>query len=476
MASAFKAFKEAASRRGSADDPEAAQEAEKYRLIVTAGPSYNKSKHKVVGVNTGESVPIENEYIRAKVKVRIRGYRGLPSRCPSSSPYFNDPWHTKDQYSVAFSFVPKQDIPSLDTVWGNDFDHPVRDRLPPGFNTAFKIVKEFIDPGLSCDAYADEPWLYGPSLSCWFAFRVGEKVEEGEDFPEPGEENVTVEGADGSGEAERERLGLPENNEKRRKHFLDAKNRENFTFEKGRCYQADFFNPYLDFGNCALKLPGFSLNVIKYVDQKTHCLRYVFKNRNADDVFLNVNIALLWDKDLKEAKQAEKEGDDALAVAIGGSTSGIPKETSPHDSIQAQDSKQGPEDPKGKTGETNSSLSSSAEEENGIASRGDTRPTHILPGNSYMANGQEPAIASEQQQNDITGSESAERVDHQPDEISNALEATATEDRRSSLVSNLNHASSGDKATGDSDHLGGIRETLQDTATNDKRGSEAGVF
>lgn len=120
MSSAVRAFKAATSRRSS-DDEAAAQEAEKYRLIVTAGPSYDKTTHTVVGVNTGEAVSFENEFVRAKVKVRIRGYRGLPGRCPPSSPYFDDPWHAKDQYSVAFSFVPKKDLPSLDTVWGNDF-------------------------------------------------------------------------------------------------------------------------------------------------------------------------------------------------------------------------------------------------------------------------------------------------------------------------------------------------------------------
>ena len=29
----------------------------------------------------------------------------------------------------------------------------------------------------------------------------------------------------------------------------------------------------------ALKLPGFSLGVMRYLDDKTHELRYVFKNR-----------------------------------------------------------------------------------------------------------------------------------------------------------------------------------------------------
>ncbi|TKA21879.1 hypothetical protein B0A50_08615 [Salinomyces thailandicus] len=291
----------------SANDAATQQEADKYKLKVTAGPSYDQSQHDPVPVNTDNAVFVENDFLRAKVKVRIRDYHGLPSSSQRNSQYFDDPMHKQDLYSVAFSFVPKQDIPSADMVWGNDFDHPVRDRLPPGFNTAFKIVKEFIDPGLDCDAYADEPWLYGPSLSCWFAFRIGDMVESGADFPAPAEDVVMRDGGDGTGQEVREKMGLPENNEKRRKHFLSAPNREAFTFEKGRLYQADFYNPYIDFSNFSLKLPGFSLKVIKYVDQKSHCLRYVFKNVKTADVYLNVNIHLLWGQRLEEEVQSDRK-------------------------------------------------------------------------------------------------------------------------------------------------------------------------
>ncbi|KAK3676956.1 hypothetical protein LTR78_003161 [Recurvomyces mirabilis] len=289
---------------GSGNDAEAAQEAEKYKLLVTAGPSYNQDQHQVVRVNTNEAIYVENEFVRAKIKVNIRGYHGLPSGTPAISTYFDDPVHEKDQYSVAFSFVPKQNLPSVDTVWGNDFDHPIKNKLPPGFNTAFKIVKEFIDPGLECDAYADEPWLYGPSLSCWFAFRVGDQVGQQADFPEPG---VVKEGGDGEGQEIRHKIGLPETGDKRRKHFLSAPHREAFTFEKGRVYQGDFYNPYLDFPNFSLKLPGFSLKVVKYIDQKSHCLRYVFKNRKTQDVYFTVHIHLLWGEQLQQAVQREEE-------------------------------------------------------------------------------------------------------------------------------------------------------------------------
>lgn len=425
----------ATSRSGSVDDQEAKQEAEKYRLVVTAGGSYDTSKHEQVPVNTGEEVYIQNEFIRAKVKVRIREYKGLPTRSPSSSPYFDVPRHSKDQYSIGFSFVPKQDLPSINTVWGNDFDHPVRDRLPPGFNTAFKIVKEFIDPGLSCDAYADEPWLYGPSLSCWFAFRIGEKVQEGEDFPAPSEEDPMEDGADGSGAEIRQKLGIPDNNEKRRKFFLNASNRENLTFEAGRCYQADFYNPYLDFGNFALKLPGFSLKVIKYVDQKSHCLRYVFRNRESGDVYLNVNLRLLWGDDLAKALEAEKR---PRVQGMGQDGSSEVKRTGAQKAMPAEDMTseaplQGPETVE----ETRRSEVKSKSADDGT----------VHPGRTGQPD---------------DGSSKPDGVD----EVTESLQATATSDRRSAP----------DIKTGMSADGSEINDLLQATSTSDRRSSGEAVL
>lgn len=347
------AVKKSIARVTGGDDADAVEEADKYRLLVTAGPSYDTSQHQTIPVNGTEAVVVSNDFITAKVKVRVRGYKGFPSSSPASNPYFDDPVHAKDQYSIAFSFVPKRDLPSLDTVWGNDFDHPIRDRLPPGFNTAFKIVKEFIDPGLSCDAYADEPWLYGPSLSCWFAFHIGDSIADGADFPAPDDEHVTRDGAAGSGVEIRERHRIPENNEKRRKFFLDAQNRGSFVFEKGRVYQADFYNPYIDFGNLSLKLPGFSLKAVKYIDHKSHCLRYIFKNRETGEVYLNVNFNLLWGEKLQEAlaKETRHEGlmpmdasarKDGQADAEPSRTRSSQSEPSQEEPSQAEPSRAGP--------------------------------------------------------------------------------------------------------------------------------------
>lgn len=145
-----------------------------------------------------------------KLHVRVRDYEGLPLTAPRHSSYFDHAKHQKDLYSIAFSFTPKKSINSKNLVWGNDFDHPIRDQLPPGFNFAYNIAKTFIDPGINCDAYSDRPWSYGPALSCWFSFRVGERQRENglddtegrqthREISPAVDEHVIEEGADGDG-------------------------------------------------------------------------------------------------------------------------------------------------------------------------------------------------------------------------------------------------------------------------------------
>jgi len=195
-----------------------------------------------------------------------------------------------------------------------DFPDPIRDRLPPGTNTALNIVKRWIDPGLECDAYADQPWLLGPALSCWFTFFIGDKsTDSASPFPPfstSSPTSIIEEGGTTSGLAVRKSLALPDTGPARRKWALIPSQRDSVIFEAGREYRADFFNPYLDFSNFSLKLPGFSLNVLKYIDDKTHKLRYVFKNKESGDVFFVVVFSLLFGEELQAALEIDgKEGD-----------------------------------------------------------------------------------------------------------------------------------------------------------------------
>ncbi|RMZ78147.1 hypothetical protein DV738_g4057, partial [Chaetothyriales sp. CBS 135597] len=326
--------------------------ASQYRLRVTVGPSYDPSAHWVITPNA-ETVDdadpppiISTRSLTLTYAIRIRNFTGLPASSPTTSAYFDHPLHKTDQYSISFAFVPKVDIPGNELVFGNDFDRPIRDRLPPGFGQAFKFVKWWIDPGLDGDVYADRPYLYGPALSSWNTFSIGAKIgpKGAEDSSDKGKESsssssssstnaavdaethfpsadyvhafrtlVVEEGADADGAAAREESGMPADAAGRKKFYLDQANREAFVFEKGRLYQSDFFNPYLDFNDFSLKLPGFSLNVIKYVDAKTHELRYTLKNRVTDEVYAVVLFTLLWgdeEKETKKGKSANKKADD----------------------------------------------------------------------------------------------------------------------------------------------------------------------
>lgn len=220
-----------------------------YQLSITAGPNYKDQKQ--IPVNTEHFTRVSSDICTADIVVRVQNYHGLPAGSPTTSSYFSTPTHRSDLYSLAFTFTPKRDLNAHDIVLGNDFDHPIRDKLPPGFQQAFQIVKWFIDPGMYADVHADEPYLYGPMLSSVNTFRVGPKddrEQEKIDEVRANEETVVIEeGADADGESAREESGIPKNAAGRKKHFLTEQHLKDFTFEKNRQYSSDFFNPYLDF-------------------------------------------------------------------------------------------------------------------------------------------------------------------------------------------------------------------------------------
>ncbi|KAF4761261.1 hypothetical protein HAV15_006123 [Penicillium sp. str.  len=259
--------------------------AHKHRLKVTAGADYNRKAHQVVPVN-GETIRIENEHAIVSLCVRIKDYTGYPENSPSTSPYFNHPLHEKDLYSVCFSIIFKERVNGNNLVFGNDFDHPIRDILPPGFNAALRMVKWTLDPGLDGDVYADHPYLYSPALASW-----------------DHEDSANV----------RRQFNIPETVEGRRKHFQDEANRKEFDFEPGRMYVADFGNPYLAFNDFSVRLPGFNLHIMKYVDEKNHELRYTLKDVSNGRVYLAVvfSVVLGETEDKKDHSKSEQR-DESL--------------------------------------------------------------------------------------------------------------------------------------------------------------------
>lgn len=254
--------------------------AEKYILRVTAGPTYDINDHTEVPVNAPAPVKITSELMDIELNVRIQNYRGLPKNSPTTSPYFDQEPHAsnKDQYSIAFQFTPKKSsrkdsagdsgkeeagkddngVSASDLQFGNDFDHPIRDRLPPGFSYAMKIVKWWIDPGLDGDPYADSPYLFGPALSSFNAVHVG---------PAPidnAKGGLFVE--EGGASDWRGDVGAPADAKARMKWALAEQSKQDWVWEFGRTYAVDFFNAYIDFSEFALRLPGYAVPIMKYWD------------------------------------------------------------------------------------------------------------------------------------------------------------------------------------------------------------------
>ncbi|KAM5368821.1 hypothetical protein ACJA88_010761 [Fusarium oxysporum] len=283
--------------------------AENYVLRITAGPDYDQSQQVEVPVNTAKPVTIKSDRADIELNVRVNDYKGLPRNSPTTSPYFSAEPHAynRDQYSISFRFTPKKPssdegdgIKATDLQFGNDFDHPIRDRLPPGFNTAMSIVRWWIDPGLDGDAYADKPFLYGPALSSFNTIHVGKG-----EFDEEKGGLWFEEGGDEDGLEAREEVGAPLTSKARMKWALRADAKEKWVFEYDQTYGFDFFNPYLNFSDLALNLPGFQLPIMKYWDGQG--LRYVLRNKETGEPYL-VILFSLYHKDYVNEDGSLKEG------------------------------------------------------------------------------------------------------------------------------------------------------------------------
>ncbi|EWG54625.1 hypothetical protein FVEG_12790 [Fusarium verticillioides 7600] len=283
--------------------------AENYVLRITAGPDYDQSQQVEVPVNTAKPITIKSDRADIELNVRVNDYKGLPRNSPTTSPYFSTEPHAynRDQYSISFRFRPKKPsddegdgIKATDLQFGNDFDHPIRDRLPPGFNTAMSIVRWWIDPGLDGDAYADKPFLYGPALSSFNTIHVGKG-----EFDEEKGGLWFEEGGDEEGLEAREEVGAPLTSKARMKWALRADAKEKWVFEYDQTYGFDFFNPYLNFSDLALNLPGFQLPIMKYWDGQG--LRYVLRNKETGEPYL-VILFSLYHKDYVDEDGSLKDG------------------------------------------------------------------------------------------------------------------------------------------------------------------------
>ncbi|KAK9237798.1 hypothetical protein V1525DRAFT_450210 [Lipomyces kononenkoae] len=247
-----------------------------YKLQVSAAPSYDPAVKQTVYVNTDTPTVVVSPSSESSIVVRIQNFSGLPDGSPKTNAYFGHRDHMRDLYSISFMIKFKEDTSFDDVLFGNDFDRPIRDNLPYGFGIAYKIFHYMIDPSAEGDVYADKPYLYGYAVTSINAITVAQPNEEFQSLVK--EDMSTIVHVDGHD------IDIPPSAGKRRKFFLKQENRKKYIFRAGETYKFDFFNPYIEMGSeFALRLPGYSLAIMKYWDGQP--LRYVLKSKSGKVYF-----------------------------------------------------------------------------------------------------------------------------------------------------------------------------------------------
>ncbi|KAJ2972578.1 hypothetical protein NQ176_g7075 [Zarea fungicola] len=117
------------------------------------------------------------------------------------------------------------------------------------------------------------------------------------------------------------------------KWALADANKDRFVFEYGKTYGLDFFNPYLDFANLALKLPGFQLSIANYWDGQA--LRYVLRNKTTEEVYLVVVFSLFLREDIDEHGNLKEGAEQHIAGGDRTTTTAAADNEHTHDETEA---------------------------------------------------------------------------------------------------------------------------------------------
>lgn len=145
------------------------------------------------------------------------------------------------------------------------------------------------------DLYAEQPWIYGSVLSSMNVIRVKGPNRSAPSEPRTAESNdlvrkTKIDVEDGDSVMEEDMtaiastaLPIPSTSAGRKKFFLDDAKRRGVEFRKGYTYGFDFFGPWLDFDSFQVKLPGFTVNLLRYWDGQP--VRFVLKNLLSGEVY-----------------------------------------------------------------------------------------------------------------------------------------------------------------------------------------------
>jgi hypothetical protein len=275
-----------------------------YILHVTAGPDL--ANLVTVDVNNEcQPIVVDSPGFVGYLVVRMQDFRGVTTKMedcrkkgmpivadaiahPDSS-YFQG---RNRRYSIMLQGKFKRKINADDLIFGVDFDVPLR--TPVGISLGLRIAK-WLDPSLQCDLSCPKPFVFSPLISAMNSIAIYESMKTVEEtivsktVPTNSTVNLSKIGSWAfSSQMIPEDTGLITHDintyEKRKKHFSNKEARQQVDILPDYVYCMDFYDAYLDLNNFLIKLPGFSLNPMKYWDEQP--LRFSCKTNKGDCLFV----------------------------------------------------------------------------------------------------------------------------------------------------------------------------------------------
>lgn len=237
------------------------------RLKISIGSSHSKLETAHVN-DTSKPTHIDNDFFKGDVVVRVKDFKGLtPDKEPAKeldTAYFGS---SSDTSSVQFNGVIKADVSGDELLFGNDFDEPIKDSLPPGTSLGLKALK-WIDPALETDLYSDKPWAFSPLLATLNLINT----------------TGTTQGLDRIDEDTSNLVKEKISTKQRRTYFADKAHREKFQL-KDTHIAGDFSNPFIDFNTLSIALPYVNLHISILQYWKGQPFRYTCKTKSGNVLF-----------------------------------------------------------------------------------------------------------------------------------------------------------------------------------------------
>ncbi|GAA5901713.1 hypothetical protein JCM6882_006048 [Rhodosporidiobolus microsporus] len=287
------------------------------KILVHAGPSL--SSLQPLSVNCS-AISISSPLFEGSVAVRLRGYPGpRGEREPKEGEELEEEgesWSIAVEGRFGGEGERGEEVGVDDIMFGNVWRRPIRDYLPYGTSAALRFVK-YVDPSLSCDLYADEPWALSPLFATFqrLSIRPHDPSSPLPSFaPKRGSFPEDTSPILPSG------TPAPKDSAARRSYFTNPSNRASAQkLDRGMVVRGDFSHGFIDFSTLSLALPGgLKFSLAQYWNGEP--VVFAARKKGGDETFFVVTFELVTEEggkkegadagEIENEEEEEEENDD----------------------------------------------------------------------------------------------------------------------------------------------------------------------